>query len=55
LKPPTPRGSNVDELTSMLKVLKLQEKITKLKKKLKSKKMKIQEVSSSSYSNEGGN
>jgi hypothetical protein len=43
---PTLRGSNVDELTSELMVLKL--------KKLKRKKMKIQEVSSSSSSNEEG-
>jgi hypothetical protein len=50
----TPRTSNVDELTSELKVLKIQEKIAKLKKKLKSKKTKVQEVSSSS-SNEEGN
>jgi hypothetical protein len=48
LKPNTPRGSNVEELTSELKVL-------KLKKKLKSKKTKIQEVSSSSSSNDEGN
>jgi hypothetical protein len=41
-------NSKVDELTSELKVLKLQEKIVKLKKNLKSKKMKVQEVSSSS-------
>jgi hypothetical protein len=55
LKSSSPRGMKVDELTSELKVLKLQEKITKLKKKLKSKKMKVQEVSSSSSSNEEGN
>jgi hypothetical protein len=55
LKPPTPRGSKVDELTSKLKVLKLQEKIAKLKKMLKSKKTNIQEVSLSSSSNEEGN
>jgi hypothetical protein len=36
--PPTPRSSNVDELNFEVKVLKLQEKIAKLKKKLKSKK-----------------
>jgi hypothetical protein len=41
-------NSKVDELTSELKVLKLQEKIVKLKKNLQSKKMKVQEVSSSS-------
>jgi hypothetical protein len=55
LKPPTPRSSNVDELTSELKVLKLQEKIAMLKMKLKNKKMKIQEVSSLSSSNEESN
>jgi predicted RNase H-like nuclease (RuvC/YqgF family) len=55
LKPPTPRSSNVDELTTELKVLKLHEKIAKLKKKLKGKKTKVQEVSSSSSSNEEGN
>jgi hypothetical protein len=54
-KPPTLRGSMVDELTSELKVLKLQEKIAKIKKKLKSKKTKVQEVSSSSSSNEESN
>jgi hypothetical protein len=54
LKPPSPRGSNADELTAELKVFKLQEKIAKLKRKLKSKKIKVQEVSSSS-SNEEGN
>jgi hypothetical protein len=41
LKPPTLRDSNVDELTSKLKVLKLQEKIAKLKKKLKSRKKRF--------------
>jgi hypothetical protein len=51
----TPKGSDVEKLTSELKVLKLQEKIVKLKKKLKSKKIKVQEVSSSSSSNEEGN
>jgi hypothetical protein len=55
LKPPTPRSSNVDELTSELKVLKLQEKIAMLKMKLKNKKTKIQEVSSLSSSNEESN
>jgi hypothetical protein len=34
--------SKVDELTSKLKVLGLQEKIGKLKKKLKNKKIKVQ-------------
>jgi hypothetical protein len=42
-----PRVSKFDELTSELKVLKLQGKIVELKKKLKSKKTMIQEVSSS--------
>jgi hypothetical protein len=37
-KPNTLRGSNVAELTSKLKQLKLQRKIDKLQKKLKSKK-----------------
>jgi hypothetical protein len=41
LKPPTLRDSNVDELASKLKVLKLQEKIAKLKKKLKSRKKRF--------------
>jgi hypothetical protein len=54
-KPPPPRGLKVDELTSELKVLKLQEKIAKIKKKPKSKKTQVQEVSSSSSSNEEGN
>jgi hypothetical protein len=45
----------VDEPTSKLKVLKLQEKIAKLKKKLKTKKIEVPEVSSSSSSNEEGN
>jgi hypothetical protein len=53
-KPNTPRGSNVDELSSELKMLKLQEKIAKLKKKLKHKKSKDQELSSSLSSNEDG-
>jgi hypothetical protein len=44
LKPPTPKSSNVHELTSELKVLKLQENIVKLTKKLKNKNMKVQEV-----------
>jgi hypothetical protein len=35
-------SSKVDELTSKLKVLGLQEKIAKLKKKLKNKKIKVQ-------------
>jgi hypothetical protein len=55
LKPPTLRSTNIDKLTSKLKVLKLQEKIAKLKKKLNCKKTKVQEVSSSSSSNEEGN
>jgi hypothetical protein len=54
LKPSTPTGSKVDQLTSELKVLKLQGKIVKFKKKLKSKKIKGQEESSSS-SNEEAN
>jgi hypothetical protein len=53
-KPPTPRGLNVDGVITKLKVLKLQEKIAKLKNKLKSKK-KVQEVSSSLSLNEEGN
>jgi hypothetical protein len=53
-KPTTSRALNVDELTSELKVIKLQEKIAKLKKNLKSKKTKVQELSSSSSSNEEG-
>jgi hypothetical protein len=48
----TPTGSKADQLTSELKVLKLQEKIAKLKKKLKSKKPKGQEESSSSSNEE---
>jgi hypothetical protein len=53
-KPSTPKGSKANQLTSELKVLKLEQKITKLKKKLKTKNPKGQEVSSSS-SNEEGN
>jgi hypothetical protein len=52
MKLSTPTGSKVDQLTSELKVLKLQEKIAKLKKKLKSKKHKGQEESSSSSNEE---
>jgi hypothetical protein len=48
-KPSTPKGSKVDQLVSELKVLKLEQKITKLKKKLKSK---VQEGSSSSLNEE---
>jgi hypothetical protein len=51
-KPSTPTGSKADQLASKLKVLKLQEKIVKLKKKLKSKKPKRQEESSSSSNEE---
>jgi hypothetical protein len=49
-KPNTPKGSNVNELTSELKQLKLQRKIDKLKKNLRSK--KCREMTSSSSSNE---
>jgi hypothetical protein len=52
LKFSTPTGSKADQLTSEFKVLKLQEKISKLKKKLKSKKPKGQEESSSSSNEE---
>jgi hypothetical protein len=51
-KPFTPTGSKANQLTSELKVLKLQEKVAKLKKKLKSKKRKGQEESSSSSNEE---
>jgi hypothetical protein len=51
-KPFTPTGSKANQLTSELKVLKLQEKVAKLKKKLKSKKPKGQEESSSSSNEE---
>jgi hypothetical protein len=51
-KPSTPIGSKADQLASKLKVLKLQEKIAKLKKKLKTKKPKGQEESSSSTNKE---
>jgi hypothetical protein len=47
IKPSTPTGSKADQLTSELKVLKLEQKITNLKKKLKCKNPKGQEVSSS--------
>jgi hypothetical protein len=49
-KPNTPKGSNVNKLTSELKQLKLQRKIDKLKKNLRSKKSR--EMTSSSSSNE---
>jgi hypothetical protein len=39
-KPSTPTGSKADQLASVLKVLKLEQKIAKLKKKLKSKNLK---------------
>jgi hypothetical protein len=52
LKPSTPTGSKANQLASELKVLKLEEKITKHKKKLKSKKPKGQEESSSSSNKE---
>jgi hypothetical protein len=52
-KPSTPKGSKTDQLTSELKVLKLEQKIAKLKKKLKTKSPKGQEVSSSSSNEEG--
>jgi hypothetical protein len=55
LKPTSPSGSNADQLSSKLKVLKLERKIAKLKKKLKNKNLKVQEVSSSSSSNEEDN
>jgi hypothetical protein len=51
-KPSSPTGSKSDQLASELKVLKLQQKIAKLKKKLKSKNPKRQEVSSSSSNEE---
>jgi hypothetical protein len=47
-KPSTPMVSKFDQLAFELKVLKLQEKIAKLKKKLRSRKPKGQEESSSS-------
>jgi hypothetical protein len=51
-KPSTPTRSNANQLTSELKVLKLEQKISKLKKKLKSKNSKGQQVSSSSSNEE---
>jgi hypothetical protein len=57
MKPSATTGSKADQLTSKLKVLKLEQKIAKLKKKLlkkklKSKNTKGQEVSSSSSNEE---
>jgi hypothetical protein len=52
LKPTSPSRSKADQLNAGLKVLDLQEKIAKLKKKLRSKKIKVQEVSSSSSNEE---
>jgi hypothetical protein len=51
-KPSTPMGSKADQLTSELKVLKLEQQIAMLKKKLKRKNSKGQEVSSSSSNEE---
>jgi hypothetical protein len=51
-KPSTPTGSKANQLTSELKVLKLHEKIVKLKKKLKSKKPKGQKEYSLSSNEE---
>jgi hypothetical protein len=52
MKPSTPTKSKANQLASELKVLKLEQKIAKLKKKLKSKNPKGQEVSSSSSNEE---
>jgi hypothetical protein len=53
--PTSPSGSKAGQLSSELKVLKLEWKTAKLKKKLKSKNPKGQEVASSPSSNEEGN